>query len=67
MRLATERDLPLLHRFQQRTLHFGWRTIDFVSKHDVGKNGASMRFENARLVPVNLSPDEVARNRSGVN
>ena len=44
VRLAAQRDLPLLHRFQQRTLHFGRRTIDFVSKHDIGKKQALDAF-----------------------
>ena len=43
IRLVAERDLPLLHRFEQRALHFGGRAIDFIREHDVGEDRALAR------------------------
>ena len=40
VRFATERDLPLLHRFEQCGLHFCGGAIDFIGEHEVGENGA---------------------------
>ena len=37
---AAHRDLPLLHRFQQRRLRFGRRAVDFVGQDDVREDRA---------------------------
>jgi hypothetical protein len=31
--------------FKQRTLHLSWRTVDLISKQDIGKNGALLGSE----------------------
>ena len=35
-------DLPLLHRFKQRTLHLCRRAIDLVGEDDIGEDGSSL-------------------------
>ena len=69
---AADRDLPLLHGFEQRGLRLGRRAVDFVGQDDVGeqralagtgtRGGRSMRFSSMTSVPV-MS----AGIRSGVN
>ena len=39
VRFAAERDLPFLHRFEQRALHFRGRPVDLIREDDVCKNG----------------------------
>ena len=69
---AADRDLPLLHRFQQRGLRLGRRAVDFVGQNHVARTAAlresgtrgcpSLRFSSMISVPV-MS----AGIRSGVN
>ena len=40
MGLAADRDLPLLHGFEQRRLHLGGRAVDLVGKHEIGEDRA---------------------------
>ena len=37
-----DRDLPLLHRFEQRALHLGGRAVDFVGENQVGEERAEL-------------------------
>src|SRR5690606_15014008 len=55
----TDSDLPFLHGFEQRALHFGGCTIDFVREHQVGKDRPQLAGEfSARLV-VNARADDI--------
>jgi hypothetical protein len=36
---SADRDVLLLHRFEQRALRFRRRAIDFIREQDVGKTG----------------------------
>ena len=65
VRLPAERNLPFLHRLQQRALHLGGRAVDFVCKHDVGEDRSLMSFERAGLMPVNLRTDQVTGQQVG--
>ncbi len=49
---AADRDLPLLHRFQQRGLRFRRRAIDFVGQNHVGKQRP---FQKAKLAAAGAS------------
>ena len=51
----------LLHRLEQRALHFGGRAIDFVRQHEVGEDGAAPGGEGAGLRVVNLRADDIGR------
>ncbi len=42
MRAAADGDLALLHRFEQRALHFRGRAVDLVREHEVREDGAAM-------------------------
>ena len=44
-----EADAVLLHRFQQRGLHFGGRAIDLVRQQDVGEDRTLSDAERPRL------------------
>src|SRR5207302_8670784 len=57
--LVTDRDLFLLHCLEQRALHLGGRTIDFVGEDEIGENGTLPGGEGARLRIVNLGADYV--------
>ena len=58
-RLVADGDLPFLHGFEQRALNFGGRAVDFVGKHEVGKDGAAPGGKRARLRIVDLRADDV--------
>ena len=45
--LGTDRHLPLLHGFEQGTLHLGRGTVDFVGQDEIGKNRA---FSDGKFV-----------------
>jgi hypothetical protein len=65
VRLPAQRDLPLLHRLEQRALHLGGRAIDLVGEHHVGEDRSSMGLERAGLVPVDLGADQIAGQQVG--
>ena len=44
--LAADRDLALLHRLEQRRLHFGRGAVDLVGEQDVGEDGTLANFES---------------------
>ncbi len=58
-RIFTNRDLFLLHRFEQCALHLRGRAIDFIGEDKVGEDGAFARGEAAGLRIVNLRADDV--------
>src|SRR5206468_8710450 len=59
MRLATDRDLPLLHDLEQRALHLGRRAVDLIGEKQIGEDGAERRLELAVLLVVDPRADEV--------
>ena len=70
VRLLADRDLPLLHGFEQRGLRLGRRAVDFVGQHDVGEDRPADEAELA--LPLGRSSRTVVPVmsdgiRSGVN
>ena len=65
IRLAADTDLSLCHGFQQCRLHFGRCAVDFVSQHQVIKNGPVLEFEGAGLRPEDIGPRDVAGKEVG--
>ena len=70
MAYATNRNLPLLHRFQESSLRLGRSTVDFIRQYDVAENGAfqettlsgaggSVFFQDIR--PGNICRHQVGR------
>ena len=55
------RHLALLHRFEQRALHFGRRAIDFVRQNQIRKERAELRRELARARIINERADQIGR------
>ena len=62
MRLAADRDLTLLHRLEQRALHFRGRPVDLVRQHEVREHRAERDLELAELLVEDPRPDDVGRN-----
>ena len=55
---AVDRDLPLLHRLEQRSLGLRRSPVDLVGKEDVGEDGAGPELERrVALVPDRRSGD----------
>ena len=63
--LVTDRDLALLHRFEQSRLDFRRRTIDFVGKNQVVKQRPFAKFESTLLRAINLRTRQVGRQEVG--
>src|SRR6202022_651272 len=63
--LTLEADTVLLHRFQQRGLHFCRSAIDLVGQQDVGEDRALADAERARLQVVDRRSDDVRRHQVG--
>ena len=63
--MFADSDLPLLHRFEQRALHLGRCTIDFVGKNQIGKNWSELggKFAGARV--INERADQIRRQKVG--
>lgn len=59
--VAADRDLPLAHRFEERRLHLGRGTIDFVGKNDIVKQWPALEFELGGLRAVDLGTGEIGR------
>ena len=49
MGMPTDRDLTLLHRFEQSALHLGRRAVDFVGEHQIREDRTMMRPKFAGL------------------
>ena len=63
--LLADRDLPLLHRLQQRALHLRRRAVDFVRKDQIGKNRPELRAELPIAWIVDQRADEISRKKVG--
>src|SRR5690606_20251667 len=50
---AIRRDLPFLHRFEQRALRLRRRAVDLVREHELREQRAFMELEAARLAVEN--------------
>ena len=66
---AADRDLPLLHRFEQRRLRLGRRAVDFVGQDDVREQRAFEKPPLARARAAvlfdNLGAGDVRRHQVG--
>ena len=63
--LFADGDLPLLHRFEQRALHFGRRAIDFVGQDQIRKDRAKLGREFAGARIVDERADEIGGQKIG--
>ena len=61
MRLPADRDLPLLHRLEQRALHLRGRAIDLVGEDEVREHRPERYLELAELLVEDPSSDDVGR------
>ena len=62
MRLAADRDLPLLHRLEQRALHLRGSAVDLVGKDEVREHRAERDLELAELLVEDPRAHDVRRN-----
>ena len=67
MRRVLDRDLPLLHRLEQRGLRLRRRAVDLVAEEQVGEDRARPELEVARALVVDAEPVMSDGMRSGVN
>ena len=67
MRAALDRDLPLLHRLEQRRLRLRGRPVDLVGEQQVREDRPGPELEVAAALVVDDSPVMSAGIRSGVN
>ena len=65
MRCVSQRHLPLLHRLQQRALHFCRGAVDFIREDEVAKNRPALRGEHALPWIIDERADEVRRQQVG--
>jgi hypothetical protein len=63
--LVADRDLVLLHRFEQRALHLGGRAVDLVGQDDLREDRALLRGEGAVAGIVDERADQVGRQEVG--
>ncbi len=63
--LVADRDLAFLHRLEQRALHFGRRTVDFVGQDQVRKNRTELGRELAAAGIVNQRADQIGGQKVG--
>jgi hypothetical protein len=63
--LARDRDLPLLHHFEQRALHLGGGAVDLVGQQQVGEHRAQRGGELAGLLVVDPGAHQVRRHEVG--
>ena len=59
--LAVERDLPFVHRFEQRGLRARARAVDLVREEDVREDGAVAEDELARALIEDGDAEHIAR------
>ena len=55
----------LLHRFEQRTLHFGGCTVNLVGEHQIRENRPLARVEGTVLRAVDQCADDVCWQQVG--
>jgi hypothetical protein len=67
MGFVADGDNPLLHRLQQRRLHFGRRAVDLVGQHQVGEDRAGLELERPlpALGEIDFRPGDVGRQKIG--
>ena len=53
----------LLHRFEQRGLSLGWRSVDFVGKQNVDEDRALPQSEVVGLRIEDVGADHIARHK----
>ena len=63
--MLADGDLPLLHRFEQRALHLGRRTIDFVGQDQVREKWSELGRELASARVINEGADQIRRQKIG--
>jgi hypothetical protein len=61
VRLAVDRDLPLLHRLQERRLRLRRRPVDLVREQDLREHRAGAELELARLLVERAHAGDVGR------
>ncbi len=62
---TVDRDLKIVHRFQQRGLRARRGAVDFIGEHDVREKRAGMKFELVVLLIVYRNADDVGRQQIG--
>lgn len=60
---TSDGDLMLLHRFEERGLHFWRRSIDFISQDDVRHDRSHLGIEFLGFAIVDLAADDVCREK----
>src|SRR6266550_634720 len=65
VRLTPNRDLALLHDFEERALHFRRRAVDLIREEKVGEDRAERCLEVAGALVVDPCADEVGGNQVG--
>ena len=65
MGLPADRDLPLLHRLEQRALHLRGSTVDLVGQDEVREHGAERDLELAELLVEDPCSDDVRGDEVG--
>ena len=63
VRRVADRDLPLLHRFEQRRLHFRRRAIDLIGQNQVRENRPLPRREDAIGRIEDQRPGDIGRQK----
>ena len=59
--LVAQRDLPFLHRLEQRALDLGRRAVDLVGEQQVGEDRSLLDLEVVLVGPVDLGSQQVRR------
>ena len=65
MRDAVDRDLRLLHGFEQGRLRLRRRAVDLVGHQDLGEHGPADEAKGGRLRVVDVRPHQVRRHEIG--
>ena len=65
MARAVDRDLPLLHRLEQRRLRARRHPVDLVDEQQVGEDRALVQRERARRHVEDVGADDVGRHQVG--
>ncbi len=60
---APDGDLALLHRLEQRRLHFRGSAVDLVGQNDVGEQGALLGMKLLGLLVEDHRPDDIGRQK----
>ena len=63
--IGVDRDLALLHAFEQRRLRLGGGAVDLVAQHDVGEDRAGPELEVALLLVEDVDAGDVGGQQVG--